>query len=206
MAATLRVGGNSSKAMRAIVYLGRGRVCLGGAEERVTMRAGWTVLAVLAVAACDSTGMVQPPTPEPTPAAASGEGQIRPQARPEGGRLTAPKPPAAARTVEQFDTTSAEERAAAAAAPAEPAGERKLGETVASLGDPARPGFWLETPLVDTAQPGRVVFPGSGQSAQVELLPIDGPDTAGSRISLAAMRLIEAPLTDLPTVEVFAGG
>ncbi|MFZ5961322.1 hypothetical protein ACOXXX_00080 [Thalassococcus sp. BH17M4-6] len=111
-------------------------------------------------------------------------------------------PPPAARTVEDFDTTTAEERAAAAA-PAEPAGERSLGTTVASLGDPARPGFWLETTLVDAPTSGRVLLPGTGKSAQVDLIPIaDG----GSRISLAAMRLIGASLTDLPTIEVFAGG
>ncbi len=131
--------------------------------------------------------------------------QTRPEARPAEATDTAPPPPANARTAEDFDTTSDAERDAAAAAP-EPAGERRLGETVASLGDVARPGFWLETPLVSTAGKGRVVFPASGKSAQVDLIPIDGPDTAGSRISLAAMRLIEAPLTDLPTIEVYAGG
>ncbi len=111
-------------------------------------------------------------------------------------------PPPAARTEEDFDTTTAEERADAAAAPVA-SGERSLGTTVVSLGDPARPGFWIETPLVDAPGKGRVVFPGSGKSAQVDLIPIsDG----GSRLSLAAMRLIEAPLTDLPTVEVYAGG
>ncbi len=81
-----------------------------------------------------------------------------------------------------------------------------MGETVASLGDPTRPGFWLETPLVDSPATGRVVFPATGKSAQVDLIPIDGPPTAGSRISLSAMRLIEAPLTDLPTIQVFVGG
>ncbi|MHA6345602.1 hypothetical protein ACXYMW_08830, partial [Roseivivax sp. CAU 1761] len=67
-------------------------------------------------------------------------------------------------------------------------------------------GFWLETPLVSAETKGRVVYPQTGKSAQVDLIPIGGAATAGSRISLAAMRLIEAPLTDLPTVEVFAGG
>jgi len=49
-----------------------------------------------------------------------------------------------------------------------------------------------------------VVYPGNGKSAQVDLIPIEGPDTAGSRLSLAAFRIIEAPLTGLPEVEVFA--
>ncbi|WP_311734952.1 hypothetical protein [Alloyangia mangrovi] len=113
-------------------------------------------------------------------------------------------PPANARTEEQFDTTSAEERSAAAAAPA--AAERKLGSTVASLGDPTDPGFWLETPLVSSVTKGRVVYPVNGKSAQVELRPIEGPASGGSRISLPAMRLIGAPLTDLPTLTVYAGG
>lgn len=131
------------------------------------------------------------------------EAALRPRARPAGlGR----KPPTGARTAEALDTTTAAERVEAAAAPAEPAGERLLGETIASLGDVTRQGFWLETPLVSSPGQGRVLFPGSGKSAQVELIPIDGPATAGSRISLAAMRLIEAPLTDLPTLEVFTGG
>ena len=113
------------------------------------------------------------------------------------------RPPQNARTVEEFDTTTVEERVEAAA-PA--TGGSSLGTTIASLGDPTRAGFWLETPLVDAPSKGRVVFPGSGKSAQVDLIPIDAPDGAGSRISLAAMRLIEAPLTDLPTVEVFLDG
>ncbi|WP_417523795.1 lipoprotein [Marinovum sp.] len=111
-------------------------------------------------------------------------------------------PPANAASEEDFDTTTAEDREKAAAVP-EPGGEQLLGTTVASLGDPTRSGFWLETPLVDVVTQGRVEFPESGKSAQVELIPIDGPATAGSRISLPAMRLIEAPLTDLATIRVF---
>ena len=114
------------------------------------------------------------------------------------------RPPNNARTEEQFDTTSADERSAAAAAPA--AAERNLGSTVASLGDPTDPGFWLETPLVSSVTKGRVVYPANGKSAQVELRPIEGPASGGSRISLPAMRLIGAPLTDLPTLTVYAGG
>ncbi|SMX36679.1 hypothetical protein MAA8898_00972 [Maliponia aquimaris] len=130
-------------------------------------------------------------------------GTTRPQARPEA--VDARQPPPNARTAEQFDTTTAEERRKAAAAPAA-AAEKLLGETVASLGDPVRPGFWLETPLVSAPQKGRVLNPATGKSAQVDLIPIDGPPTAGSRLSLAAMRLVEAPLTALPTLRVFAGG
>lgn len=171
------------------------------------MRKFLVIAALLGLSACGSGPfrLIQPKEAEPVAAPTdASEAAIRPRARPAAlGRVA---PPAGARTAEAFDTTTAAERAEAAAAPAEPAGERLLGETVASLGDVAKPGFWLETPLVSKVTQGRVVYPGSGKSAQVELIPIDGPATAGSRISLAAMRLIEAPLTDLPTLEVYAGG
>ncbi|MCL3882785.1 hypothetical protein [Marivita sp. GX14005] len=124
----------------------------------------------------------------------------RPQSRPAAER----RPPASARTAEQFDTTTEQERAAAAQ-PAS-AGGASLGTTTASLGDPARPGFWIETPLVSDPGTGRVVSPKTGKSSQVDLIPIDGPKTAGSRLSLAAMRLLEVPLTDLAEVQVFSGG
>lgn len=112
-----------------------------------------------------------------------------------------PPPPPTARTVEQFDTTTQEDRAAALAVP-EPAGEQSLGTTIASLGNPADPGIWLETPLVDTLKPGRVAW--NGNSVNLELRPSGGAAGSGSEISLAAMRLLEVPLTDLPTIEVFA--
>lgn len=136
----------------------------------------------------------------------SGDGQTRPQARPAGaaGRV---KPPAGARTVEQFDTTTAEEKAAAAEAAKEAtkSGEgRLLGQTIASLGDPSDPGIWIKTPLVSKPGRGRVVYPANGKAVELDLIPIDGPKTAGSRMSLAALRVIEAPLTDLPTVEVYS--
>lgn len=153
---------------------------------------GFVVLAGLSLTACGKLPFLKERPQAETPAAS--------------GPATASPPPAAgARTVDQFDTTTADEREKAAAAP-KPDGETSLGDTVASLGDPAAPGFWLETPLVSAPAKGRVLNPATGKSAQVDLIPIDGPKTAGSRISLAAMRLIEAPLTDLPTLRVFAGG
>lgn len=114
----------------------------------------------------------------------------------------APRPPAAARTAAQFDTTTAEERRAAAT-PA-PAAERRLGETVASLGNPAEAGFWLRTPLVTSERQGRVVHPGTGASAAVTLIPNGGAAGAGSQLSLPAFRLLGLPLTDLPTLTVYA--
>ncbi len=85
-----------------------------------------------------------------------------------------------------------------------PANDRALGTTIASLGDPADPGFWLKTPLVDVEGPGRVDYPAAGTSVAVTLIPLDGPSTGGSRLSLPAMRLLQAPLTGLPEVTVFA--
>ncbi len=116
----------------------------------------------------------------------------------------APPPPPAARTAEALDTTTAEQRAAAAAPPEAPV--KALGKTVVSLGSPTEPGLWLKTPLVSKEQQGRVTNPANGKSSVVTLIPIDGPATGGSRMSLAALRLIEASLTDLTEVEVALEG
>jgi hypothetical protein len=115
---------------------------------------------------------------------------------------TAPPPPAAARTVDEFDTTTPEQRAAAAAAGT--GGGRSLGETVAALGNPAEPGFWLVTPLVDAPARGRIVSVETGRAAEVDLRPSGGAPGSGSEVSLAALRLLEVPLTSLPVLRVFA--
>lgn len=114
---------------------------------------------------------------------------------------TAPKVPPNARTVEQFDTTSAEDKAKAAQPTA---GGTALGTTIASLGAPGEPGFWIKTPLVTKPGPGRVVYPANGKSVKVDLIPLGGDVGAGSRMSLAALRVIDAPLTGLPEVQVFS--
>ncbi len=137
--------------------------------------------------------------PDPT-AQSPGLDNPRPVARPGTiGEL----PPANATTPEDFDTTSANERLAATAQPPS-SGETEIGRTVASLGNPADPGFWLQTPLVSIDTPGRVVDPATGASVSVELIAIPGPKTAGSRISLAALRLLGIPLTGLPELIVFS--
>lgn len=148
----------------------------------------------LALAGCGQLGLT------PQTVAGDGDGQTRPQSRPETLETSERRPPTSARTVDEFDTSTADERQAASATPV--SAERALGNTIASLGDPARSGFWLETSLVSRAETGRVVYPATGQSAQVELMPSDG----GSRMSLAAMRLIGVPLTGLAEVQVFSGG
>ena len=110
--------------------------------------------------------------------------------------------PADRRTAEDFDTTTAEERAVAVAAaeqaPAE--AERSLGTAIASLGDATEPGLWVKTPLVSAVTQGRIAYPAKGTTTLVELRPGSG----ATQVSLAALRLLEAPLTDLPTVELFA--
>ncbi|WP_113912589.1 hypothetical protein [Roseovarius dicentrarchi] len=124
-----------------------------------------------------------------------------PAAEPAPSTVAAIKPPQTARTVTEFDTTTAADKAAAAA-PA--AGGRDLGLTIASLGAAGEPGFWLKTPLVSAPGPGRVVYPANGKSVKVDLIPITGEAGAGSRMSLAALRVIDAPLTGLPELRVFS--
>lgn len=116
----------------------------------------------------------------------------------------APPPPPAARTVEALDTTTPAQRAAAVAPPK--AASRGLGKTVVSLGSPTEPGLWIKTPLTKVEAQGRVTNPANGKSSLVTLLPLDGPATAGSRMSLAALRLIGASLADLTEVEVALEG
>jgi len=110
-------------------------------------------------------------------------------------------PPKDAVTVEQFDTTTTAERAAAVAT-AKPT-NKAIGVTIASLGNPAEPGFWLKTPLVQEPTRGHVSIGAGGKAVALELLPIDGPQSAGSRISLAAMRLLGVSLAALPELTVF---
>ena len=128
-----------------------------------------------------------------------GADTIHPVARPGNGAIA---PPENARTVEDFDTTSDVERAAAVVADTS-GGSQAMGQTVASLGDASKPGFWLETPLVSAPTKGRVEYPATGKSVNVDLIPIEGAATSGSRISLAAIRLLGAPLTGLPELVVY---
>ena len=134
----------------------------------------------IVLAACAAPNPASPPT-VPAPVDAS-----------------APPPPSPeARTVEEFDTTSAAAREDATSV--DSAGTF-LGSDIASLGDPTRPGFWIETPLATTPGKGRVTLSGDGGGVEVDLIPSE----SGSRLSLAAIRLLEVSLTDLPTVDVYA--
>jgi len=77
--------------------------------------------------------------------------------------------------------------------------------TVASLGDPSKQGLWLETPLVTAERKGRIVVAETGVEATVTLIPLDGPKTGGSRLSLQAMQVLRAPLTELVELDVYPG-
>lgn len=114
-----------------------------------------------------------------------------------------PPPPATARTVTEFDTTSAEDRAGAVAVSAA-GSENALGRTLATLGAPTEPGIWLKTPLVTALSKGRVTY--EGRTINIELRPSGGAAGSGSQISLAAMRLLEAPLTGILDLQVAAIG
>ena len=151
------------------------------------------LLCTLALGACTELGLV-PPETAVVPATTVVPETLDP--------TPPPPPPEAARTVEEFDTTTAEDRAAAVAAPVE-AGETLLGTTIASLGSPTVPGIWIETPLVTALTMGRVEDAASGASVALELRPSGGEEGSGSQISLAALRLLEVPLTALPELRVY---
>lgn len=157
------------------------------------------LIPVLGLVACDDPAwQLQPAPPAGASATEASEGAVALSPTP-------PRRPAAlARTVEDFDTTTPEERAAAVAPSDEGGGETLLGTTIASLGSPSEPGVWLETPLTDTQEQGRAVW--QDNSVNLELRPSGGEVGSGSEISLAAMRLLEIPLTDLPEISVYRRG
>jgi hypothetical protein len=140
----------------------------------------------LLLGACAVVERVQPPseiTPEVRGTGVTTDILVRPRARPAELQTPAPEPEVAA--------------------PVPQAGG-VIGTTVASLGNPAEAGLWIKTPLVKTEQAGRVRYPDTGKTVAVTLIPLDGPVTAGSQLSLAAMQALGAPLAGLPTVEVLA--
>lgn len=148
--------------------------------------------------------------PATAPASDQSAGQVtamvKPKSRPETlpqTTVTAVSPPQKAATPEDLDTTTKKERAEAVNAAKSAGGERLLGKTITSLGSPTDPGLWMKTPLVRKASKGRVENPATGDTVSVDLIPLKGPKTAGSQLSLAAFRLIKAPLTDLPELTVY---
>ena len=173
------------------------------------------IAAALTLSACAQLGMGQPDdtgAPETGPTQ-SVENPDLPEVtaadvaavKPDPILTAAPPPPKAAKTQEALDTTTKEQRAKAAAPAAPKETTKRLGTTVASLGSPTEPGFWLKTPLVKSETSGRVTNKANGKSSAVTLIPIDGPANGGSRLSLPAMRLIEASLTELTELDVTLG-
>lgn len=154
------------------------------------------VLGVLGGCAAGQGGLFGMGQAERDPQGADGAGQVHPRTRPGDAS-------ADARTADEFDTTSAEERQRAVAEAAGGGGETALGVTIASLGAVGEAGIWLKTPLVDAPAKGRVEYPEKGTAVAVDLIPLDAAPGAGSQISLAAMRLIEADLTALPELRVY---
>lgn len=162
------------------------------------LRHGVMVALVLALAGC---AQIRMPFRQADPGPGAPLETVASQPAPAAS--SAP-PPRTARTPEQFDTTSGDERAAAAsAAPA--SGETRLGTTIASLGNPSDPGFWAETGLVSEIRQGRLEYPATGKSVAVELRPSGGAPGSGTRVSLPALRVLEAPLTELPELVVYGG-
>jgi hypothetical protein len=149
------------------------------------------VLPLAVLAACGAMPFAQQQEAPPAEAAA--------EAAPVPAVAASPLPRPAGRTAAALDTTTEAERAAALAAPQ--GGERQLGRAVASLGAPGEPGIWVKTPLVSAPVPGRIDW--QGQSLSLELRPAD--DGSGTtQISLAALRLLGAPLTGLPEITIYA--
>ena len=97
------------------------------------------------------------------------------------------------------DPEIAEQRAAGISAAAADKGP-KLGNTIASLGDPTDGGLWIETPLVSAPTKGLVEYPITRKTVEVELRPAG---SGGSRGSLAAFRALDAPLTGLPEFVIY---
>lgn len=121
------------------------------------------------------------------------------QNQPATATSTPPAPPPDAVTVEQLDTASeADKVAAAATTPSVAAGS--LGSTVASLGDPTTPGFWLETPLVKSETKGRVQSKSTGRTVKVTLRPASG---GSSRVSLSTLQLLDLDISGLHELIVY---
>lgn len=107
----------------------------------------------------------------------------------------------AGQSVTALNTVTRAERAEAAAPRS---GSKLLGTTIASLGDPSLPGFWIKTPLVGSESTGRIANPANGKSANVRLIPLGGPASGGSQVSLPALQMLGVSLTDLPEIQVYA--
>jgi hypothetical protein len=185
-----------------------------------TLRRVTGMLLLVALTACTRTG--GPPAPDPRlPGAAldtmtdpaSGQAVIRgpvltgtaPRSPGKSSGISSIGEPVSPATAVPGRSGRSETQQATGTDAAPGSSGRRLGTTIASLGDPSRPGYWIRTPLVDTESDGHIVNTGNGRSAAVRLIPLDGPVGGGSQVSLSALQLIGVSLTDLPAIEVFAG-
>jgi len=157
---------------------------------------------LLILSACGDSGPFQRVAAPSVAAQSPDADTTRPETRPpeDATAALAPMARTAARTADTLDRTTPEERAAATAPAADGA---RLGDTLASLGNPAEGGFWLRTGLVTETRQGRVEAPG-GASVQLELRPSGSAPGAGSQMSLAAFRALDLSLTGLHRIDVFA--
>ncbi|WP_291840436.1 D-galactarate dehydratase [Limimaricola sp.] len=114
-----------------------------------------------------------------------------------------PPPASAAPVAPDASAPPAAAPDAAAPAPA-PAPGQTLGTTLATLGAPGEQGLWVKTPLVSATMQGDVRW--HGKTIGVQLRPSGGAAGSGSQISLAAMQLLGAPLTEIVELTVIAGG
>lgn len=174
---------------------------------RPTLRLCALALPLLALAAC---GMNLDPRPTPAPGTPGGTVTAAPTTPGSAAAAAATdarsgvaegtlQRPAGSRSVAQLDASAAEK--AAATRPTATGG--RLGTTIASLGDATEGGFWIKTPLVQSPGKGRIVDPATGRSVNVDLIPLSGPASGGSQVSLPALTTLGADLTDLPEVEVY---
>jgi len=157
------------------------------------------VLVGMTVSGCAKLQTLFPPK---APDIAQSAGEMLPPPEEVVAQPLAPPPPPTATRVADFDTTTPQDRAEALAVVPAPASETLLGATLASLGSPTDPGIWIKTGLVSEITAGRIDY--QGQSINIELRPSGGPADGGSQISLPAMRLLNAPLTAIIEVKVYA--
>lgn len=133
------------------------------------------------------------PAGEPV-AVLPGEGEVTAEALPAGEPVRA--------TIDGNPVTT-QPIAAAAAVTAAPVAAGALGSVVASLGDPARKGLWLETSLVTVQSKGRVAL-ADGKSVDVDLIPVAGAAGSGGRLSIEAYKALGLKITELPVLTVSA--
>ncbi len=120
-----------------------------------------------------------------------------------GGASAITEPVVGEAQAEDIAPTDNDVRAEAVAEGDTAEGDAVRGFTVASLGDAAEPGLWIETPLVDRERVATVVAP-DGTTVEVTARPSGGAQGSGSRLSLAAFQALGLDLTGLPTVTVIA--